>query len=317
MRLFVLLAAASTLYGQQAVRLTLAEAERLAVQNHPALSAAEFNAQASAEVPKELRSAEMPLLFGSITSAAASDGSRLAAGALNNPIIYDRFASGITISQLVTDFGRTKNLIGSAQARAQAQNENTRRTRSEILLAVGRTYFAVLRAQSILKVAEQTVAARQLVSDQVTVLAKNSLKSNLDVSFANVNLADAQLLLASARNNLQSALAEFATAIGSPIERNFTLSEETLPDAPPSDTVKLVADAIQHRPELAGLRYEENAAERLVKAERALMFPTVSGLASAGVVPTGASQLAGKYSAVGLNVNIPIFNGRPVRRPPG
>ena len=46
-----------------------------------------------------------------MTGVGASDGSRIAAGALNNPIIYDRFASGIGVSQLVTDFGRTANLV--------------------------------------------------------------------------------------------------------------------------------------------------------------------------------------------------------------
>ena len=73
---------------------------------------------------------------------------------------------------------------------------------ADILLAVNRAYFNVLRAQAVLRVAEQTVAARQLVVDQVSALAESKLKSQLDVSFANVNLSDARLLLASAQNDI-------------------------------------------------------------------------------------------------------------------
>ena len=53
-----------------------------------------------------------------------------------------------------------------------------------MLLQVDRAYFDALRAHAILRVAEQTVAARQLVVDQVIALASTGLKSSLDLSFA-------------------------------------------------------------------------------------------------------------------------------------
>ena len=43
---------------------------------------------------------------------------------------------------------------------------------------------------------------------------------------------------------------------------------------------------LRDRPELAGLRLEEGAAQRFARAERALMFPTLSAVASAGVIPS-------------------------------
>lgn len=43
--------------------------------------------------------------------------------------------------------------------------------------------------------AEQTVAVRQVVSDQATTLFQNKLRSELDVSFADANLTQAKLLL--------------------------------------------------------------------------------------------------------------------------
>jgi outer membrane protein len=160
-----------------------------------------------------------------------------------------------------------------------------------------------------LKVAEQTVSARQLVSDQVTTLAQSNLKSQLDVSFANVNLADARLLLASAQNDVKSAFTELATAIGLPAQTLFTLNEEPMPSVLPPDVSPFIGEAIQKRPELSDLRLQQQAAERFEKAERDLWFPTVGVTGTAGFAPAGDPQISGRYGAIGVNVNVPVFNG--------
>jgi outer membrane protein len=307
--LFIVLGTAASLAGQDTLHLTLQEAEKIAVQNNPQVSAARYNAEASKEVPKELRSNYQPTVFGSLTGVGAADGSRIAAGALNNPIIYNRFASGIGVSQFITDFGRTANLVGSAQSRSLAEQERANATRADVLLNVCVTYFSVLRAQAVLTVAQQTVSARQLVADQITALAQNGLKSNLDVSFANVNLADAKLLLASAGNDVRASRAALANAIGYPNQQNFALNDEPMPDPPPAEFKALIAEAIRNRPELASLRFEQEAAARFAKAERDLWMPSVSTIAAIGLVPTGAATLQSQYGAVGVNVNIPLFNG--------
>ena len=144
----------------------------------------------------------------------AENDSRIAAGALNNPIIYDRFADGVTVEQLVTDFGRTHELVKSANLHAKAQEENVTTSRADVLLQVDAAYFNALKAQAVLRVAQETVKDRQLVSDQVTEMEKNKLKSGLDVSFANVDLAQAQLLLVQAQNDLQASYAELVRRAG-------------------------------------------------------------------------------------------------------
>jgi outer membrane protein len=298
-------------FGQPpAQRLTLAEAEQMALRSHPAIQSTEFNAQAAGQVVTETRSAIYPTVFGSVTGAGALNGSRIAAGALNNPIIYDRLASGVTIEQLVTDFGRTRNLIDSSKLHAQAANQNAETTKDQVLLDVESTYFAVLRAQAVLTVADQTVQARQLVADQVKALAESKLKSQLDLSFANVNLAGAKLDLADAQNYVESTRAAFSTALGLPATQSFQLVEEPLPADLPKDLNNLIGTAIEKRPELASLRAEQGAAEHFAEAEKDLSHPTISALASVGFIPTGQAVLGDRYGAAGVNVNIPIFNGK-------
>ena len=289
--------------------LTLKEAEAMALRNHPMLQAAIFEAQAAHQVTREEKSAYYPSATGSITGAGALSSSRIAAGFLNNPSVYNRESNGLEVHQLITDFGRTSNLVGSARFEARAATESAQQTQEDVLLAVNRTYFGVLRAQAVLKVAEETVKARQVLADQVTTLENNKLRSMLDVSFAEVNLAQAKLLLVQAQNDQKAAEADLATALGLSGPQPFNLSEEPMPGNPPVDPTDLIATALQSRPDLASARFSHEAALRYARAERDLWMPTISATGAAGLTPAYQAPLTDRYAAAGINVNIPIFNG--------
>ena len=72
---------------------------------------------------------------------------------------------------------------------------------------------------------------------------------------------------------------------------------------------ELLRTAMQTRPELRDLRLEESAAERFTKAEHALFYPSLGLVGTAGFAPAAYQTVPGRYGAVGVNVNIPIFNG--------
>ena len=307
---FVLISClALSLRADEVMHLTLADARRLAIENNPQFGSAKLTASAAHQVAPQFRANLLPQLSGLVTGVGADSGSRLAAGALNNPTVYSRLATGVVASQLLSDFGRTRSLMAASTLHAQAQDQTTEATRADILLATTRAYYNVLRAQAVLTVAQQTVNARQLVSDQVTTLAENKLKSTLDVSFANVNLADSRLLLAQAQNDLASAKAELATVMGLPRQADFALADEPMPGAQPASVDPLIQEAIANRPELKSLRLEQNSEERFVKAEHELNYPTIDAIGAAGVVPARESAIRGSYGAAGVNVTIPIFNG--------
>ena len=313
----LLLLRGGPLQADEGMRLTLAEAEKLAVKNNPELTTAVLTAAAAAQFPAEQRAAYLPALTGNATGVVSEQGSRLAAGGLNNPIVYNRFAAGVSLSQLITDFGRTTSLIDMARLRADAQNQAAEQTRADIVFLTGQAYFSLLRSQAVLQVARQTIAERQLVADQISTLARSNLKSALDVSFANVNLDDAKLLLVQAENLVKAGQAQLATLLGVPGDTTFILAEEPLPLPLPDRFDGLVSDALRDRPELKRLHLELGAAEKFTRAEHALHYPTIGLLGAAGYVPKrpepqsqGAQPpLMDHYGAVGINVTIPIFNG--------
>jgi outer membrane protein len=292
------------------VRLSLKDAEAIALKNNPSISVARLNALASQQVTREVRSNLWPTAIANVTGVDAHDDSRIAAGGLNNPIIFARAAAGTTVSQLITDFGHTTNLVASARLRAKAEDQNAIATRDDVMLAVDQAFYRALQAQAVLKVAQQTVASRQLLADQVSALAKSKLKSDLDLSFANVNLAQAKLLELDADNNRQAALAALSAILGSPRVQAFNLVEDTEPlTPPPGNPDEMIAEAFSKRPEILALEFESQSENKLRTAERDQLFPTISALGAIGDTPVRDDRLSPWYGAVGVNVQIPIFNG--------
>jgi outer membrane protein len=297
--------------AQDSPQLTLPEAHEAALLSHPQISVADLKALAARQVTRQFRSAFFPTLYGSVMSVGtANDNTRLAAiGGLNNPSIFDRNAEGLVLSQLITDFGRTANLTSSAKLRAQAEANNAQATREQILLAVDGAFFAAQQAQSVTRVAEQTVAARQLFLDQVSALATNKLRSELDVSFAKVNFDDGKLLLSKAQNDLQAAFAQLANLMGLRESKSYRLVEQPMPPEVSTNVSEFVQLALQSRPDLLSLRNSQEAALKFARAEKALHYPTLSAVGSAGVVPIGDSQLPNNYAAAGLSLTVPLYAG--------
>ena len=59
----------------------------------------------------------------------------------------------------------------------------------------------------------------------MSTLYQNKLRSELDVSFADANLAQAKLLLLDAQNNYQAALSQLSQVLGFPSQQRFELIE--------------------------------------------------------------------------------------------
>jgi outer membrane protein len=228
--------------------------------------------------------------------------------------MFDRIGQGVTLSQLITDSGRTPNLVASSRLQATAAAQTAQATKYDVLVRVNQAYFGTLRAQALVKVAQETVAARQLLVDQVTTLFNNKLRSEVDVAFVDVNLSRAKLLLLQSQEQVQGAYAEFSRALGSQDAATSQLVDEPLPPSPPAKVEDLVQQALSGRPELASLQMNRDAAYRFERAERDLVLPNASLVGVGGYMPYIAQlslprKTPPEYEGVAVNVEIPIFNG--------
>lgn len=303
-------AQSQTTTRQEATPLSLAQAEAIALKNNPQISIEKLNALVAQQYVREARSALLPNAYLSVTAVAANPGSRIAAGGLNNPVLFPRAAAGAAASQLITDFGRTTNLLSSSEYRAKAENETSAATTADIILAVDQAYFNTLETKALVDVAEQTISARQTLVDKIKALTDAKLRSDLDLSFTNVDLARAKLLLLEARNNYDTSRSALSAILGYSDQQDFVLVEE-LPAVtpPPLDPLPLIQQALQQRPEVASAQNEVEAAQKFGSAEHDLLRPSISALGVVGEAPVRDNHIPNWYGAVGVNINIPVFNG--------
>jgi outer membrane protein len=295
--------------AQAPKRLTLAEAEQIALHNHPRIGSANLVAQAAKSAITEARAPLYPFLAGNFTAVGADHDTTLSAGAVQTSSLYSRVAAGVTLSQLVTDFGRTANLAGAAKLRASAQEQIVGNTRAAVLIEADQAYFQALADDTVLKVAQAVVDNRRLTLRQVRALAQSSLKSTLDVSFAEVAVSEAELAVVRAENDVEAGRARLNAALGMAQTETYELADEPLPPALEPNAETAVAQAVQQRPDLAALRLSRDAAHRFARAEGDLSRPTVSLAGVAGALPDADPRLRSTYSAAGVNVSVPILNG--------
>jgi outer membrane protein len=290
--------------------LTLQEAEAMAVQRNPQITVGKLQALEAREFVREARSAMLPQAGLSVTAVDTNPGNRISAGYLTNPTVYPRAAAGASVSQLITDFGRTQNLVSSSVFAAKAQDENAIATQQQIVLAVDEAFYNTLETKALLHVAEETVSARQNLVDQIQALTNAKLRSDIDLSFSKVNLARAKLLLLESQNNYEASLSTLSAILAFPDRQNFAPVEPETQATPPSvDPAPLIQEALNQRPEVRALQNDVTAASKFSKAEHDLWWPTVSANGVVGSAPVRDDHISNWYGAVGVNINIPVFNG--------
>lgn len=293
-------------------KLTRAEAEQMAIKNNPRVTVARLLALAQHQVYRETRSAELPTATANMTAVEAEEGSRISAGTLTASRLFEHAGAGGGFQQLLTDFGRTRNLVKSSALQEKAQNANALATQYDIELATDQAFYGAMQAEQTLKVAQQNVAARQAVNSQVNQLTANKLKSTLDLSFANVNLSQAKLLELDAQDNADSAMASLDAVLGLDHQVNYELIDDgPAIEQPPPDVKQLIQTGLKQRPDLQATVYSQQAAVKFSKAQHDQLLPSIEASGTAGIVPVrpDAYYVTNWWGGIGVNVNIPVFNG--------
>jgi outer membrane protein len=292
--------------------LTRVQAEQAALRNNPRVTASQLLALAQHQVVREARSAELPTANGAITAEKALEASRISAGSLTASRLFTHAGAGGNFTQLITDFGRTHNLVLTRKLEEKAANASALATREEIVLAADQAFYDALTAQAVLQVARQTVKARQATQTQVNQMAQNKLKSTLDLSFANVNLSQSQLLQLDAQNNADATMATLDAVLGLDHGVTYELVDDSSENsAPPPAFEPLIQTALAQRPDLQSLSFGEQSAQKFARAQWDQRLPSITAAGTVGTVPIRVDQYYNNnwWGGIGVNMNIPIFNG--------
>jgi outer membrane protein len=292
--------------------LTLAEAERVALANHPDIKASVFDELAATEAVNVAKAGYKPQAYGEAVQAFAPGGTRVAAyNAITDPTVVQRTAVGVGITQYISDFGRTGDLVQAAEFDARTKTAAADRTRDLVILSVTQAYFDVLRSSALLVVANETSNERRTLLHQVRALQHAGLRSTLDLAIASRDVASADQLLLEARNRRLDAFAELTEALGSSDYLIYRLADvDRLPEVP-ADFTALEAAAANENPQFLETQAAEYAAQERERAAARLAAPTITGYGFFGGAPFRESNVSfpSPYAVAGVNLTVPIYTG--------
>lgn len=306
---------ASTLaYSQQTV--TLKQAIEFALQNKAdALKSRLDITNADAKI-LEAKAGALPKVTGSTNITY-------------NPIIQEIALGGQTFKmgqpwvavagvQLQQALFNQQVFIGlkAAKSTKEFYQLNANLTEEQIIERVSNAYFQVFTAQEQKNTLESSYSSTEKVRNVIKSLYDNGLSKKIDLDRTNVNLTNIETNIKQSNNGITQAENALKFYMGMPIETKIQLVQEDMAVTP-----HLLDETVNtdERTEVKVLLKNKELLEYQKKATIANYYPTVNltanynwqGLGEKFPLTNGSSKgvMWSDYSAIGLGINIPIFNG--------
>ena len=168
-----------------------------------------------------------------------------------------------------------------------------------------------LKRQKLVRIAEETVRERGIITGQIDTLYRQQLKSKLDLDLVKVELVNAESLLVRSRNDLKASFADLNRTMGIAGPEDYTLEDVTTDVKIPRALGELISDSLSH-PELKRAKEQTASAEAKKRAMKSQYLPTVSAIASGGYYDTfdpNRNVATGGWWAAGGMVSMPLFTG--------
>ena len=184
-------------------------------------------------------------------------------------------------------------------------------TKQSIRLMATTDYFNILQARNLVKVREDTVATLQTHLADVNAQFRVGTVARADVLASEVELANAQQNLTTARNNYEVAVATLNNAIGVPTDTVLTINDELRYTSYELSLDDCTNYGLLYRADGAAAVYTVKQAEAGVRTAQAGYHPTVNAAATrsiAGEHPFGSDHASSDTWAVGVSASWNIFD---------
>ena len=184
-------------------------------------------------------------------------------------------------------------------------------TKQSIRLAATMDYFNILQARNLVKVREATVTTLQTHLADVNAQFRVGTVARADVLASEVELANAQQNLTTARNNYEVAVATLNNAIGVPTDTVLTINDELRYTSYDLSLDDCTDYGLLYRADGAAAVYAVKRAEEGVRAAKAGYQPTVNAAATrsiAGERPFKDDHKSSDTWAAGISASWNIFD---------
>lgn len=221
----------------------------------------------------------------------------------------DIFSMGPNLNQLIYDFGRTSNTVKINRENRNASEQDLQTTIQNVVLNVKQTYYGVLQSLALIKVAEDTLDQNQKRLEQAKGYYQAGTRPKIDVTNAEVNLANVQLALIRAKNSYQVARVNLNNAMGLREDLNFAI-EKSLEFKPKAISLEeMLQSAYARRPEILQIKARQRSQEASVDLARSSYYPTLSGnVSNLYRTDQPPRDLVWDWS-FGATLTVPIFSG--------
>jgi outer membrane protein len=318
----VVLAAAVALAAPpaQAARvLSLGEAERFALQQHPSVALANAQTRAAYATADQAFAPLLPQVTATGTYQRATGNFVQRPGALptnaaaTRAPTFDTFSTwnfGLNASQLIWDFGKTTGNYKSARAGAEAQKESETTTALDVLTATRSAYFQAWAQRALVSVATDNLTNMDRHLEQVDGFVKAGSRPEIDRAQTRADRANAAFQLANAQASYETAKAQLAQAIGMDRQVDFDVENQPLPAEEGEDLPvdRMLPAAIAARPELRALDKQIESQELATKAARGGYGPSLGASANATEAGIDLAALTWNFG-VGATLTWQLFQG--------
>ena len=184
-------------------------------------------------------------------------------------------------------------------------------TKQAIRLTATMDYFDILQARNLVKVREDTVATLQAHLADVNAQFRVGTVARADVLASEVELANAQQNLTTARNNYVVAVATLNNVIGMPTDTTLTINDELRYTGYTLSLDDCTDYGLLYRADGAAAVYAVKRAEEGVRAAKAGYHPSVNAAATrsiAGERPFQDDHTSSDTWAVGVSASWNLFD---------
>lgn len=282
----ILVLSAGTWAQQQPAALTLQDSIRIALQNSRTLrSILQDERKANARV-REARGAGLPQLDVSanyrrldrVPKAKFPSFDPVTGTFTFNEIEIQPIDSGtatVSLSQVIDVSGVVRTATDAASLYSRIASLDVQRTRNEIVLQVKQAFYDVLRAQELVKVAEEALQNAETRRKLAQASVDAGVSPKLDVMRAEAAVAAAQQAVIAARNALQLTKAAFNNVLGRRVDEPVELLPADEPEPETADFNQYLQEALSKRPEMIQANLGVSLAEKQVTAAKRDQLPSV------------------------------------------
>jgi outer membrane protein len=294
--------------------LDLETAVKYAVEHNFAIRQARERIREQEGLVVSVRAQALPSV--SLGATYARNDSEIGSG---TPPSYQNWLIALDVRQTLYAGGAVTAAIAAQRYVRESALLDLRATINQSLLGVRTKFYAVLFSREQIKVQEQSVALLQEQLKNAQNRRTAGTVSDFEVLRAEVELANAQPPLISARNNYRLAIDELRQSLGydNRMPENLRKIPEftgTLQLTPPTYELQPALDAARaNRPELQRLAQAELARDAAVRNAQAGHRPTVALVGSYELLKKFGSNSFGDSPTgwtVGLQSSWAIFDGR-------